>query len=46
MLPVPIFTAWWEIVVYILLGLVLAFMVVILIPVTLTIRFIEFIRKS
>jgi len=46
MLPLPIFTTWWEIVVYILLGLVLAIMVVILIPVTLTIRFIEYIRKT
>ena len=46
MLPVPIFTTWWEIVVFLLLGLIIACIGVILSPIFITQRFIEYIRKS
>ena len=46
MMGVPIFTEWWEIVVFLLLGLIIACIGVILSPIFVTQRFIEYIRKS
>ena len=46
MMGVPIFTEWWEIVVFLLLGLIVACIGVILSPIFVTKRFIEYIRKT
>ena len=45
MMGVPIFTEWWEIVVFLLLGFMVACIGVILSPIFVTQRFIEYIRK-
>jgi H+/Cl- antiporter ClcA len=43
---IPIFTEWWEMAVFILLGLIIACIGVIFSPILLTQKFIEYIRKT
>ncbi len=45
MMGIPIFTQWWEIVVFLLLGLIIAIIGILLYPVFLAIRFIEYIKE-
>ncbi len=45
MMGIPIFTQWWEIVVFLLLGLIMAIIGILLYPVFLAIRFIEYIKE-
>ena len=46
MMGIPIFTEWWEIAIFLLLGLMVACIGVILSPIFVTIQFIEYIRKT
>ena len=46
MFGIPVFTAWWEMGLFLLAGLILAIIGIILSPIFLTIRFIEYIRNT
>lgn len=46
MMGIPVFLHWWEMAIFLLLGLIMAIIGLILSPIFLTIRFIEYIRKS